>query len=62
MATCSTCRHFFAEAGACRRFPPQLVVLPQMSERGPALTPLALFPNVNPTTSVCGEHQVVESA
>jgi hypothetical protein len=59
--TCSTCRHFFAEVSACRRYPPTLVVIPQMTIKGPAISPAAYFPTVSPDT-ICGEHTEAPSA
>lgn len=60
MPTCSTCRHFFVEASACRRYPPQVVVLTQQMPKGVALIPRSLFPKMEPG-SCCGEHQAAEA-
>jgi len=57
--TCSTCRHFFAEGSACRRYPPTVIVIPQMTAKGPTVAPMTLSPAVNPD-AVCGEHRGAE--
>ncbi len=60
--SCASCQHFLEAnetGGLCRRYPPQLVVLPGKLMGQVAPTPL--FPAVN-KDAYCGEHQMAAIA